>query len=185
MFIFLFTWMALHAAWLTANQPLHADISSPVYQNFLEDTTIHGTAVQEVLFATNEDCDLFINNEARGTVLKKEHTFLKLPSGTYTYRAKSKTSVDEMQQTFQVKDNGQNEIFIDLLYFIDERKKERELLKQVNNAAKPPVAGKTAEKTPVKKETNPDAEKTVINMLSTNMVTIKGESLFMQFSSQF
>ena len=72
--------------------------------------------VQEVLFATNEDCDLYINDEYKGTAAKSNFKYLKLAPGTYTYKAKSKTTFDEVKESFRVNEEGLNEVFIDLLY---------------------------------------------------------------------
>ena len=131
-----------------------------------------------VLFATNEDCDFFINNESKGLLLKKEHLFVKLPAGSYTFRARSKSSGDELQQTIQVKEGALNEFFIDLLYFVDERKKERELLNTVNKTTK---TGGTENSvvTNNKAATGREAEMAVINMLAVNMAPIKGGGFIM------
>ena len=48
------------------------------------DTKTGATAlsIQNVLFASNEDCELFINDEPKGTIQKSEFTYLKLTPGT-------------------------------------------------------------------------------------------------------
>ena len=79
--------------------------------------------LQTVLFATNEDCDLEIYGAFLGSISKREHKELKLAPGNYTYKAVSKTGVDELEESFAVKENGLNEIFIDLLYVYDRTSK--------------------------------------------------------------
>ena len=74
----------------------------------------------EVLFATNEDCDLFINEELKGLLSKDQFRYVKLAPGSYGYRAKSKTTLDEVVDSFTVAEGKTNEIFIDLLYVVDE-----------------------------------------------------------------
>lgn len=138
-------------------------------------------ADQEVLFATNADCDLYINNELNGAVSKSAHVIIKLPPGNYTLKAKSKLTADELQQTFQVKEGSMNEIFIDLLYFIDEKNKAREEAKKsvtVPATTSTPVTAnaKSNTKTP---ENTKEAELAVINTLVANMVSVKGGTFIM------
>lgn len=134
-------------------------------------------AVQDVLFATNEDLDLYINDELKGTLTKSAHLYIKLPAGNYNYKAKSKTTADEYRDTFSVKDGAPNEVFIDFLYFLDERKLVRESVKNtrtektVATTPNKTVATDTATKnTALTKE----AERIVINSIISNMATIKG-----------
>ncbi len=136
-------------------------------------------AVQEVLFATNEDVDLYINDELKGTLSKNAHLYLKLPAGSYTYKAKSKTSADELRHNFNVKDGAANEIFIDFLYFMDERNLLRESLKSSTgrNAKAEPVKDTAAAQKVA--EITKEAERIVLNTLVQNMATIKGGQYIM------
>ncbi|RYE23082.1 MAG: hypothetical protein EOP51_11605 [Sphingobacteriales bacterium] len=78
-----------------------------------------------MLFATNDDCDIFINGEPHGTVQKAQFTYLKLAPGTYQYKARSKATLDELSESFTVSEGGTNEVFIDLLLVVDEKNAER------------------------------------------------------------
>src|SRR5688500_16819312 len=73
-----------------------------------------------VLFATNEDCDLYINGQFKSTVSKAAHKYVKLTPGTYIYTAKSRTATGEFDEKFIVKEDRVNEVFIDLLYFLEQ-----------------------------------------------------------------
>src|SRR5689334_7733943 len=81
-------------------------------------TTAVNQNSQNVLFATNEDCDLFINDEPKGIIQKAEFSYLKLAPGTYTYKARSKNTLDELTGSFTVTEGCTNEIFIDLLLVV-------------------------------------------------------------------
>lgn len=135
-------------------------------------------AVQDVLFATNEDVDLYINNELKGVLSKKAHLILQLPAGNHTYKAKSKTSPYELHQTITIKDGGLNEFFIDFLYFLDEKKLVEESLK--NNTAKPgtkpttTTASLDSASQQKAADISKEAERIVLNSLVSNMVRVKG-----------
>ncbi|RYF84575.1 MAG: hypothetical protein EON98_08840, partial [Chitinophagaceae bacterium] len=47
-----------------------------------------------VLFATNEDCELFINEISKGQLLKSNFLYLQLQPGKYQYRAVDKTGAE-------------------------------------------------------------------------------------------
>ena len=81
--------------------------------------------LQDVLFATNEDCDLFINEESKGVVQKSAFSYIKLMPGTYTYKARSKNTLDELTGSFTVTDGGTNEIFVDLLLVVEQMTEAR------------------------------------------------------------
>ena len=135
---------------------------------------------QDVLFATNEDVDLFINDELKGALTKKAHLILQLPAGSYTYKAKSKTSAYELRQSFTVKEGALNEFFIDFLYFLDEKKLVEESLKNSNamkSGTVPAGTAKSALDSAAKQKAadiSKEAERIVLNSLVSNMVTIKG-----------
>lgn len=137
-------------------------------------------AVYDVLFATNEDVELYVNDEHKGTLSKKEHLYLKLPAGDYTYRAKSKNSADEYRQPFTVKAGAENEIFIDFLYFLDERKLLQASVQSSRTSSSKAAVGTTAkpEDTSASK-IKEEAERIVINTLISNMVPVNGGSFVM------
>jgi formylglycine-generating enzyme required for sulfatase activity len=80
-----------------------------------------------VLFATNEDCDLFINGDNKGPVSKTNFLYLKLPEGNYQYIAVDKNTKFEFADSFRVRAGGTNEVFIDLLYLVDSRNEKSSL----------------------------------------------------------
>lgn len=84
------------------------------------------TTTVDVLFATNEDCILYVSQEFTGTVLKSTHKYVRLAPGTYIYKAKSQKTLDELKDSFVVTANGFNEVFIDMLWLVDKKQKERE-----------------------------------------------------------
>ena len=135
----------------------------------------------DVLFATNEDCDLYINNDRKGDLLKSNFFYLKLTPGRYHYKAISKSTKDELVDSFRVRDAGANEVFIDLLYWVDERTAERARL-NVPKAAAEVVnrIDKIGDQQPeVGKLSLKDAEVLVINSLLGNMAEIKGGNFVM------
>lgn len=132
---------------------------------------------QEVLFATNEDVDLYINNELKGPLTKKAHLILQLPAGNYTYKAKSKTSPYELHQTITVKEGGLNEFFIDFLYFLDEKKLVEESLKSnTSNTRNRQFGTATLDSAAQQKaaDISKEAERIVLASLESNMVRVKG-----------
>ena len=134
------------------------------------------TLKRNVLFATNEDCDLSIYGEFKGTVNKTEHLQIKLAPGNYTFKASSKTSVDELEEKFTVKDTGLNEIFIDLLYINEQNKQTQVENKKTEKPGRSNVTNGSAVAANIKPATEPLA---VISNLLENMVTINGGSFIM------
>ncbi|MFN2440177.1 MAG: formylglycine-generating enzyme family protein [Chitinophagaceae bacterium] len=138
----------------------------------------------DVLFATNEDCDLYIAGEFKGLVSKRKYSYISLPPGSYIYKAKSKSTLDEMEESFVVKDGDSNEVFIDLLYLIDEKNQERENLKNKANAdtlVQVPASNTTIISVPEENKTDnkKEAEKAFINGVVSNMVSINEGSFTM------
>lgn len=132
------------------------------------------SSLHEVLFATNEDCRLFINEEARGLLTKKNFLYLQLPSGTYRYIAKSQTTGDEWRDTFSVKEGKPAEVFVDMLYAMD---KGREL--RTDNSLVASAKSKTTPATAPQKNGGSVTEEATLNLLVANMVPIKGGTFVM------
>lgn len=126
-------------------------------------------AAQDVLFATNEDCDLFINDQLKGTVSKNKYLYVKIEPGTYSYRARSKYGADELKDSFEVKEGGSTEVFIDLLYVIDENNKSRVV--QNESGSSNPVDKSNLDKEQV--------ARAAITALLSSMVRLKGGSFTM------
>lgn len=139
------------------------------------------TQALDVLFATNDDCDLYINGEAKGSVLKTDFRYVKLAPGDYRYRAKSKITGDELSDVFNVSEEGTNEVFLDMLYVIDEKAAERTRLQNAGFSLDTATqnknfAGVKARRTVLTKE---EAQKETVNFLLSNAVLIKGGSFTM------
>ncbi|MDQ3277776.1 MAG: formylglycine-generating enzyme family protein, partial [Bacteroidota bacterium] len=73
----------------------------------------------DVLFATNEDCRIYINKEAKGMISKDRFFYLKLSPGTYSYVARSEKTGDEWRDHFTISKGTSKEVFIDMLYAMD------------------------------------------------------------------
>ena len=135
------------------------------------------TTLLDVLFATNEDGELYINDSARGLVSKSAFRYIKMEPGQYSYRVQSTATQDELKDTFTVAQGKPNEVFIDLLFFIDEKAAEREFL--TNKTGIPDVLHVSNEPIVLKKDTgtvqkNRDAETAVIATLIATMIPVKG-----------
>lgn len=127
----------------------------------------------DVLFATNDDGDLYVNNNFKGAVSKTAYRYIKMTAGSYTYRLKSKATGDEYKGTFEVKEGGLNEVFIDLLYAIDQGRRLRDSI--ISAAAtqrqapvvpvSPPV---TQSRTPINESNPPIAAQTPATEPSTD-----------------
>lgn len=136
-------------------------------------------SLQNVLFATNDDCDLLINGEPNGTVQKEQFTYLKLAPGTYQYKARSKATLDELSESFTVTEGGTNEVFIDLLLVVDEKKAERSRQSTVlANITSPLVSLKQPDEFKPTKEDSIRIKKidtitAAINYFLRNMVLVK------------
>lgn len=132
----------------------------------------------DVLFATNEDCDLLINEEAKGLLSRNDFRYIKLAPGAYRYKAKSKTTGDELSETFTVSETGTNEVFMDLLYTVDAKTEERAKLKGTValKTAKTQTAPRQDEKITL---TSKEAQAETLNALLSNTVLMKGGSFVM------
>lgn len=153
-------------------------LSQPVTEEKKPEKNGTGTATPaplDVLFATNEDCDLFINDVSKGSLSKSEHRYLKLAPGDYLYRAKGKSTGDEIKNAFSVKEGELNEVFIDLLYTVDENAKQR-LTVAVRPGTSLPLNGNAGGKRAVAATEN---QLITINALLANLVTITGGSFIM------
>jgi formylglycine-generating enzyme required for sulfatase activity len=136
-----------------------------------------GKTLQQVLFATNEDCNLSIAGEFNGTVTKTEHLQLQLAPGNYTYKAASKISAGELEESFTVKDAGLNEIFIDLLYVSDQNQQAETQKKKTEKPVVNRGRGKEiSQETNIKPANEPAA---VVSVILENMGTINGGSFIM------
>ena len=121
-----------------------------------------------VLFATNEDCELYVNDELKGEVSKSNHFYTKLPPGKYEVKAVSKATKDVLTENISVAEGSLNEIFLDLLLVVDERTAQREKEQQSVTVAAIPVSNEL-----------PFQEVTKINTIVANMVPIKGGNFVM------
>lgn len=166
---------------------LTGEIQSWHQVEYHSDTTRN--AILDVLFATNEDCDLY-DGVLKGTVSKNAHQYLKLPPGSYVFKAKSKSTSDILDVHFVVKEGQANEVFIDLLYFIDEQNDIRQRLKgqskpastttQTVNREEPKHLASNKPGKVEKVETNTvEAGKRVAETLISNMVLLEGGSFVM------
>jgi formylglycine-generating enzyme required for sulfatase activity len=130
--------------------------------------------LRNVLFATNEDCDLSIAGEYNGPVTKTAHLQLTLAPGNYRYKVLSRSSTDEIEENFTVRDTGLNEIFIDLLYVIDQNQQTpKKTIERSSTRNDPPDIEHVAN---IKPATEPTA---VISNMLENMVSINGGSFIM------
>ncbi len=147
-----------------------------------QNETGNGSALLDVLFATNGDGQLYINDSARGPVSKRDFRYIKMEPGQYSYRVQSTATQDELADTFTVSPGKPNEVFIDLLFLMDEKKAEREFL--TNKTGIPDVLHVSNEPLTLKKDTgtiqkNRDAETAVIATLIASMVPVKGGHFIM------
>ena len=141
------------------------------------DSLPSGKPMQQVLFATNEDCNFSIAGEFNGTLIKTEHLQLRLAPGNYTYKAASKMSADELEESFTVKDTGLNEIFIDLLYVSDQNQQAETQKKKIEKSVVNRGRGKEiSQETNIKPANEPAA---VVSVILENMDTINGGSFIM------
>ena len=134
-----------------------------------------------VLFATNEDCDVFINDQLQSTVRKSGFTYINLAPGTYTYTAKSKATGDEFFDAVTVTKEGPNEVFIDMLFVVDERNAQRAAQAQTSSGLALINTDAPGDKSPVLSEEARQQRtvSAVANFLLYNMVSIKGGSFIM------
>ena len=137
----------------------------------------------DVLFATNEDGLLFINNEAKGAITKNEFRYIKLAPGIYTYAIKPANSADKWEESFTVTEEGTNEVFIDFLYFLDNKNAQSGSLQTSNNPLSSlPVSGNQPAAIGTVQginAVNKDAQVSTINFLLANVVMVTGGSFVM------
>ena len=141
----------------------------------IKDSSSRESILLDVLFATNEDCDLYISEEFKGTVNKSKHKYIKLSPGSYLYKARSKSTSDELAESFIVNVGDSNEIFIDLLYVVDEMNQQRESLKNINKVDSQILASNEKKivnikpeekKIEINKETKTDPDRQVENRIA-------------------
>lgn len=128
------------------------------------------TELIEVLFATNEDCDLFVDEEFKTVVSKNQYQYVKLSPGDHSYKAKSKSTASELKEAFKVSATQSNEIFIDLLYAIDENN-----LKAQNALVNASDTGNLSEGS----ESSEQLKKATVAEILSSMVAIKGGNFIM------
>ncbi len=151
-------------------------LNSVKNKTFISDTLPLRKKVQTVLFATNEDCNLSIYGEYNGSVSKTEHLRLQLAPGLYTYKAASISSADQLEKSFIVRDDGVNEIFIDLLYLTSANTQIEEEKRKLQRPVPP------NKKTQIEQEPNiilSSEPILVINNMLENMVAVNGGSFIM------
>ena len=135
----------------------------------------------EVLFAANDDCRLFINEEPKGVVSKARFLSLSLAPGVYRYVAKSTATGDEWRDTFSVAAGKPNEIFVDVLYAIDAGRavlagiKNSSLLAVTAGSRKAEPGTKIAQK----QATDLEKEQAAASALFAGMLPIKGGTFVM------
>ena len=150
--------------------------------NTANQETASSTVSLDVLFATNEDCDLYINGQFKAAVTKNAHKYIKLSPGNYSYTAKSRSTASAFEEKFVVKEGKVNEVFIDLLYFIDlqQQANSNTVNKQLVTAG---VSNSSKRSETSKQEGNVAASKLsetqVVQILSSNMISISGGSFIM------
>jgi formylglycine-generating enzyme required for sulfatase activity len=132
-----------------------------------------------VLFATNEDGLLLINEEAKGKITKDEFRYIKLAPGIYSYTVKTTSGSEVISENFTVRAEATNEVFIDVLYFLDLQKEQKSAVQNAHPGASPttPVLdNKLAPIGTVQGMTaiNKDAQLSTINFLLANVILMKG-----------
>lgn len=134
---------------------------------------------ENVLFATNDDCDLYIDGQLKGEVLRKAFLYVKLSDGRYTYKAISKLTLDELIDTFTVTSGRSNEVFIDLLYLVDQKTAEREAIKKEKEQLIVSPIQIAERDDPLVRKSGKDAQAEIIYSLTANMVFFKGDKFIM------
>jgi formylglycine-generating enzyme required for sulfatase activity len=180
--LFLFFCALCRAQSLSLNKKATPAFSTTQQQTLPEKNDSAGMIPSiKVLFATNEDCQLYINEEPKGHVSKDSFLYLPLPSGTYRYLARAKNSGDEWRDTFSVTAARPTEVFIDMLYAIDAGNEKRA---SVRSQAFTPTARHrkskaAAENIATKKGIGKEQEAAIINSFFANLVPVKGGSFIM------
>lgn len=141
--------------------------------------TEKGKIFQDVMFATNEDCRLFIDGEGKGNLFKSNFLYVKLPAGTYHFIAKSKTTGDEWRDSFSVVTGKPNEVFVDMLLAAEagerlraESKKSETLMAGSNIKSNTGSDNQSYEKTK-------EVVQATIHTLIAGMVPVKGGTFVM------
>ncbi|HEV7333829.1 MAG TPA: SUMF1/EgtB/PvdO family nonheme iron enzyme [Flavisolibacter sp.] len=130
--------------------------------------------LQDILFATNADCRIYINEEAKGVVAKDRFFYLKLPPGTYYYIAKNDKTGDEWRDSFTIVKGKATEVFIDMLYTIDAG---NELRSEMNRLAATTGNNKsTNQGSAITDEAN---QKAIIQRIVADMIPIEGGTFVM------
>ena len=142
-----------------------------------KDSVLSSGILLDVLFATNEDCHLFINDEPRGFVTKVAFFYLKLSPGTYRYTARNPSTGEEWKDTFSVAGGKLNEVFIDLLYAMDLAREKAAAGKTVTTAVPGSLQKTTSPNN--KNAFGKEQEKAVINAIYAGMLPVKGGSFVM------
>lgn len=97
--------------------------------------------LQDVLFATNEDCLIYINDERKGMVPKDRFFHLLLKPGTHHYIAKNEKTGDEWRDSFTLVTGKPAEVFIDMLYAMDAGNELRAEMSRLAAATKVQTVG--------------------------------------------
>jgi formylglycine-generating enzyme required for sulfatase activity len=171
---------------LQHNKPLDSTIAGNINPAFDASMIIAGDTtpnfLQRVLFATNEDCQLFVNGEVRGFLSKEAFLYIRLAPGAYQYVAKHPTTGDEWKDTFSIAPGKQNEVFIDFMYAMDLAKEKRARV----SGASPPVAGSSASASVTASKNKADQPLSVgekamaaINTIIAAMIPLNGGSFVM------
>lgn len=137
-----------------------------------KEAAMPGTALFDVLIATNEDCLFLLNGEVKGLALKDTFLYIKLPAGTYRYTARNPQSGDVHSDTFSVAKGQLNEIFIDMLYVMDVESEKRATALQNGLMPQKESVSETG-------STANEQELNAISVLVADMVVVKGGSFVM------
>lgn len=135
-------------------------------------TDLQKEDLQDVLFATNADCRIFINNEWKGVVAKDRFFYLKLAPGTYHFIARNDSTGDEWRDRFIILQDKPAEVFIDMLYTMDAG---NELRMEIARMA----AANTSTSSPVPAVIDEARQKAIIQQIVGNMVPIDGGTFVM------
>jgi formylglycine-generating enzyme required for sulfatase activity len=130
-------------------------------------------ALQDVLFATNADCRIYINKEARGLVPRDRFYYLRLKLGTYYYVARNEKTGDEWRDSFTLVQGKPAEVFIDMLYAIDAG---NELRAEMNRLAGPASQNQAGGESSVSNEAR---QKAIIQQIVGEMLPIDGGTFVM------
>ncbi len=176
-----FYWLAVILCGTQVSAQVRADdgVAAARVQNANSQTTspqqktaLQKDILQDVLFATNADCRVFINNEVKGVVSKDRFFYLKLAPGTYHFIARNDSTGDEWRDQFTLGADKPAEVFIDMLYTIDagtELRMELARAASANNSTTNPLSSMTDEA----------GQKAIIQQIVADMVPIAGGTFVM------